>query len=246
MSAPRSDRPNLLLAYLAALAVVVAFPFFAVLTSARTVISADPLYLWGATSLGVDRVTGLDQDQILEVSRDVRQYFTDDRVRLEPVAVVDGRRVVLFNEREILHMEDVKELIGFVYTIQTIATVVVLGVGLLAWVKRGYRRPAAIGFLFGAGLTLVIGLLAVVVATIDFSSAFLVFHLVSFDNDLWLLDPRTDRLIQLYPQVFFLVAAVAIAILAILICLVTILVSVRTLRRPDPVWTRKEPVSPAS
>lgn len=38
---------------------------------------------------------------------------------------------------------------------------------------------------------------------VDFSSAFEKFHKIFFTNDLWILDPRTDVLIQMLPQIFF-------------------------------------------
>ena len=61
-----------------------------------------------------------------------------------------------------------------------------------------------------AALTLgVIGVLGALAAT-DFSDLFIQFHLLSFSNDLWLLDPRTDNLIRLFPQEFFLDAAMRI------------------------------------
>ena len=39
--------------------------------------------------------------------------------------------------------------------------------------------------------------------------------MISFANDLWLLDPRTHYLIQMFPQNFFLDATIMIAALTI-------------------------------
>ncbi|HSN67432.1 MAG TPA: DUF1461 domain-containing protein, partial [Fusibacter sp.] len=39
---------------------------------------------------------------------------------------------------------------------------------------------------------------------IDFDWAFRKFHEIFFTNDLWLLDPKTDRLIQMMPLEFFI------------------------------------------
>ena len=38
---------------------------------------------------------------------------------------------------------------------------------------------------------------------VDFSTMFWKFHLLFFDNDLWLLDIDTDVLIQMFPEDFF-------------------------------------------
>ena len=45
---------------------------------------------------------------------------------------------------------------------------------------------------------------AAVWAAVDFDSLFILFHKLSFTNDLWLLDPQTDLLIRLMPTEFFI------------------------------------------
>jgi len=42
----------------------------------------------------------------------------------------------------------------------------------------------------------------------DFSASFFNFHLVFFDSSTWMLNPDTDRLIQIFPEKFFYDAAV--------------------------------------
>ena len=42
----------------------------------------------------------------------------------------------------------------------------------------------------------------------DFSDFWTSIHLVSFDNDLWLLDPSKDRLVMLVPESFWYDSAV--------------------------------------
>ena len=55
-----------------------------------------------------------------------------------------------------------------------------------------------------------------VLAIIGFDRLFLFFHLVSFSNELWILDPRHDYLIAMFPQGFFFDCTVAIAFLTLL------------------------------
>ena len=47
-------------------------------------------------------------------------------------------------------------------------------------------------------------------AIVDFSSLFWNFHLLFFDNDLWILDGATDIMIQMFPEAFFNEMALAI------------------------------------
>jgi uncharacterized membrane protein len=53
----------------------------------------------------------------------------------------------------------------------------------------------------------------------DFTKYFTIFHKIFFDNDLWLLDPAKDDLINLLPEGFFSDTALAILIV-FLVCMV--------------------------
>ena len=46
----------------------------------------------------------------------------------------------------------------------------------------------------------------------DFSKYFIVFHHIFFDNDLWILNPATDLLINIVPEPFFMDTALRIGI----------------------------------
>ena len=65
---------------------------------------------------------------------------------------------------------------------------------------------AGTGIFFAAALAI-----AAIVAS-DFSKYFVVFHLIFFDNDLWILNPATDMLINIVPEPFFMDTALRIAI----------------------------------
>ena len=73
---------------------------------------------------------------------------------------------------------------------------------------HGLARAGAIG---GAVAVVIVGL-AGIASLFDFSALFTQLHFLSFSNDLWMLDPRSDRLIQLFPLGFFFDAAVRIAV----------------------------------
>jgi integral membrane protein (TIGR01906 family) len=70
----------------------------------------------------------------------------------------------------------------------------------------------------GGGLTLLLVLAMGLGALFDFDWLFWQFHLISFANDFWLLDPTRDYLVMLFPQGFWydvtLFCALAAAICA--------------------------------
>ena len=68
-------------------------------------------------------------------------------------------------------------------------------------------RYLGLGGVVTLGLVLIVGLGALV----GFDRLFLAFHLVSFSNDLWQLDPSRDYLLVMFPEGFFFDATMWIA-----------------------------------
>jgi integral membrane protein (TIGR01906 family) len=124
------------------------------------------------------------------------------------------RERAAFQAHEIAHMSDVAAL-------YRLARIIAWGCGLasLALALWIWRRPArgglaapAKGALLGVADALALIVILAAWAAIDFRSVFLLFHRLAFTNDLWLLDPNTDLLIQLMPQWFFERAVARIAL----------------------------------
>ena len=57
----------------------------------------------------------------------------------------------------------------------------------------------------------VLAILAAIIST-DFNKYFIIFHHIFFNNDLWLLNPDTDLLINIVPEPFFMDTAARIAV----------------------------------
>ena len=55
----------------------------------------------------------------------------------------------------------------------------------------------------------------VMAALIDFNTFWTNFHLIFFRNDLWLLNPNTDRLILMVPLNFFITLVTRIIIVSV-------------------------------
>ncbi len=115
----------------------------------------------------------------------------------------NGEEILYFHDDEEAHMEDVRGLIRLdtaVMRCALAAAALLLGAGILLRDARAFGR----GIL--RGLWILLGVLAVFLAwaLADFEGLFVTFHRVSFTNDGWLLDPRTDLLIRLMPESFFM------------------------------------------
>jgi integral membrane protein (TIGR01906 family) len=127
--------------------------------------------------------------------------------------VLGGARRPLFNEREIVHMEDVQKLMQAVFRVGALAGLyaALCAAGMLLWRRGAALRPLGRLLLWGAGLTFGGLVLVASLSLVDFSELFVRFHELSFRNDFWMLDPRTDYLVILFPEGFWLDVTLRIA-----------------------------------
>ncbi len=196
---------------------VVALPFGLVAANVRAVTLDRSFYLAEFARYDRGAFVGLSPDELRLVADAFIAYFQGPPSHLDVRLPRDGTLQPLFNAREIAHMDDVQALMHLVFRVQALmfGYVALYALGGLAIARRAFLPLAAKVLVAGAGLTLgIIGLLGALAAT-DFSELFLQFHLLSFSNDLWLLDPRTDNLIRLFPQEFFLDAAMRIVVFTV-------------------------------
>lgn len=108
-----------------------------------------------------------------------------------------------FNDREILHMEDVYQLFRTMYILQVILLVCILFLSYQAIRKRYFKKLWKNTGIFLSLNYLLLGLGYFLYQKIDFSTLFIKFHELFFTNDLWLMDPETDLMIQMLPETFF-------------------------------------------
>jgi integral membrane protein (TIGR01906 family) len=192
---------------------VLAFPFALVGLNLRGVALNERFYLSEFARYRIGAQTGLSDDELRRVADAFIAYFQGSPGRMNVQIARGGALQPLFNERELAHMEDVQVLMQGILRLQDLALANVVAYGLAGVVLGRYRflPLAARVLLLGGGLTLALFVVLGALALTDFSALFLQFHLVSFANDLWLLDPTRDYLIRLFPQGFFQDAALQVA-----------------------------------
>ena len=185
---------------------VACIPVFLVTSNVRWVINAPFLYSYGFDKYDIPETTGIEREELIKAGAAVRDYFNNDDDVLDVRVVQDGVLRSIYNAREIAHMSDVKGLVKGVWDLHT-ATGGFIGafllVGALLYRRRWIGMAARFvgwGGLASLGVLVVAGLIAIV----GFDRLFLAFHLISFSNDLWQLDPRRDMLLMMFPQGFFL------------------------------------------
>ena len=203
-----------LIRVLATIVFAAALPIFLVTSAVRTVTLSESFYLREFNKYRVGEVTALGVDELTRVAEAFIGYFQSRPGPLDLQVQTLTGPVRLFNEREVQHMVDVQLLMQRVFQATWLAlgalalsALVILAAefssGILALL-----RALALG---GIATAAVVGL-AGAASLVDFNRLFMFFHFMSFSNDLWLLDPRTDRLIQLFPTGFFYDAGLQIGV----------------------------------
>ncbi|MDO9492279.1 TIGR01906 family membrane protein [Acetobacterium sp.] len=140
-------------------------------------------------------------NEIISYLKGDRQDF-DIKARLAPENaknVVD--HVSIFNDKEITHMDDVRDLLLFFLGLRD-ATLILALIAFLILLK--YNNKAIIKALFyGSAIFMVILLIVGASFIFNFNDTFILFHQLFFANDLWIMNPSTDRLIWIVPEPFF-------------------------------------------
>ena len=198
-------------------AFILAFLVFLIASNVRLAFNSSALYEFGFDRHNVARTTGLTEPQLSEVATQIRDYFNSDEELLDVRVTVEGDAMPLFDEREIIHMRDVKELLHTVYRVQEGAFLFLFTFCMAGFLIMGNEFAARIRMLFLRGTFFIYGAIGVIglVSLVGFNLLFRWFHEISFNNDFWLLDPRTSFLVRLFPQGFWLESTLLIGVVTL-------------------------------
>jgi len=154
--------------------------------------------------------TGFTPDELRAVTGDVLADLVIGPPDFD--VMLNGAPVLKERERE--HMRDVRS----VFTSFYVAALVGFALLVAAWVvargsvarRRYWRRLQESGL--GIAVVTVIGGLA---GVLFFDAAFELFHTLFFPAGTYLFDPRTDRLVQLFPEQFWVETTIALGVVII-------------------------------
>jgi len=134
----------------------------------------------------------------------------------ESIEYVRGNRTLeqfkalgVYDEREIKHMIDVRELVDRVKIVLPLTALLLVGALVTLAREKTHRALAARSVLNGAILTVGIFVVLGLFAAVGFQTFFTLFHRVFFEGDSWLFN-YTDSLIQFYPLPFWFETSLAL------------------------------------
>jgi len=172
------------------------------------------LYEYGFDKYDVSQTTGLAEVELAKAATGLISYFNWGDEDISLTVIKDGEPFKLFNLREVAHLSDVKDLIWLDYWVllETLIYVLIYAGVSLFWQRGRYWRQLARRIVGGSGITLALMLAIGLGILLNFDQLFLQFHLLSFSNELWQLDPTRDYLIMLFPGGFWYDAAIFCAL----------------------------------
>ncbi|GAB4580411.1 MAG: TIGR01906 family membrane protein [Anaerolineales bacterium] len=199
--------PSTFLQTLLSWLVTLLLPFAIILTSVRLLFT--PLYLeieYRTPNFPADLYHPPDQpaftlEDRLKWSKISMNYLLSN----EPIDFFETQRfdngTRIYNDRELSHMTDVKNVLNWVLRVWILALVVVVGVGVWAWFG-GWVTPYKLGLLRGAWATLGFVGIVVLFVIVAFGPFFVFFHNLFFPPGTWTFN-YSDTFIRLFPMRFW-------------------------------------------
>ncbi|MFL2665658.1 MAG: TIGR01906 family membrane protein [Dehalococcoidia bacterium] len=199
---------------------IIILPIFFISTNVIFITNSDWLYSYGWNRNQIEKSTGLNIEQLNSGAKQIKSYFNNNEEYLDLIIVEDEIRYSLYNQKEILHMKDVKHLIKLTKFSSYYSAVIIFLYFLLTIITIKSLKKSAKHLLeiskISAYSTIALLTIFGLLASINFTWLFRQFHFISFSNDLWQLNPNTDYLIAMFPQRFFLETTIFIGIFTVI------------------------------
>jgi len=190
---------------------VICLPVFLITASIAICVNTPALYTRGFKRYNITETTGLAMSQLEKAAAGLRDYFNNRQTYIDIVVTKNGLPFTLFKPKEVAHLKDVKALFRLDYLAAgvTFVYVVLFTLAALFWWKD--RRQLWVAMRNGGILTLALMAALAVTIAVDFNGFFIEFHLLSFSNNFWELNPATDYLVMMFPEPFWSDATTFIA-----------------------------------
>lgn len=156
-------------------------------------------------SLHTAETLGMTQNDLEKSTNALLDYLQDEREDIKVTITLKGTQTEAFNARESAHMTDVKNLYQFALVLRNVAFVLLAAslIYMFVRLKKGMWTIISINYMKTAILAAVFFAMLAGWTFVDFDAFWTTFHKIAFRNDLWLLNPATDLMINLFPAEFF-------------------------------------------
>lgn len=205
---------NRLLRFLGTLGIglfILCIPFFLITTNLRWAVNEIRLYEYGFNKYMVSEKTGFSDEELLDVAQGLIHYFKTGN---------GGEEFEIFNEREVVHLEDVRSLIVLCYYVQqaTLVYLIMFALAGFIWKRKRFAPPITRMMVGGSILTIALLAFVGIAALADFDWFFTTFHHIFFSGDSWILSGYLPQIFTwgfFYDAALFIIGAVVVEALVI-------------------------------
>lgn len=159
--------------------------------------------------------TNIEKNELMDLTNKLFKYLKgeEDNSDIEKY----------FNEKELIHLEDVRVLFKEGFILRNISIIILL----ISFLYLIFKSPKDLVkySMYSSSISLGIVLAVFLLYLIDFNKYFTYFHLILFDNDLWLLNPNVDILIRIFPEQIFISLLNNIVLLFVIIMSIILVVA---------------------
>ncbi|MFZ5965641.1 MAG: TIGR01906 family membrane protein [Bacillota bacterium] len=185
--------------------IILLIPMVILLTTMQMFTFNKNFYLNEFKKYDISSITGMEMNDLERVTVKLIDYLKDKEKDLDMQAQIKGENQEVFGEREKRHMVDVKMLFqAGSWLRNTGAVLVIISLLIIRQYSNQFLKDILRIMLRSGVLSISIMMILFILVQTDFYQYFTYFHEIFFDNDLWLLDPNTEVLIQMLPLEFFI------------------------------------------
>ena len=180
------------------------FTIIAISAALIITINFKPLFLYEINAQNLVEHSGYDRETIIRNYDALIEYcspfFTDALIFPDFSASESG----------LFHFEEVKIIFNTIYISGLISLLLYVSLSIFKLRQKSYSFIKT-----SAATTVLLPTIAAALCAINFEKLFIRFHEIVFNNDDWLFDYRTDPVILILPEEFFMHCLIMIIILII-------------------------------
>jgi len=165
----------------------------------------------------------ISEEDLQKVTMQIIRYLQLKTDQLNLEVEIDSEMRLFYNERELLHMEDVQDLFWFFGILSGICAVIAVLIFLALRSLPDFSLVIAKCVRNTFVFFILIAVSLIILISTDFDKYFTIFHEIFFSNDLWILDPATDLLINIVPLPFFISISIYVAVVFVIFSTVIVL-----------------------
>ena len=157
-------------------------------------------------------ISGISRNSYPELAEALSSFLAGNTVTAQVMLTRGSEDFPAFSDKELLHLQDVKDLFVLSHRVSlagVLTIIVTIFIIIIEQNGNAFGKAFIIvrSLKFSLGLSILFLLAGSVLTALNFNNSFTLMHRLVFSNDLWLLDPQADLLVQLMPEPFFIAYA---------------------------------------